>query len=287
MGDHDRHRQGRPRPRQVDHVHGRRAATGNDQHGRRHEPRDVHQERVQARRRAISSATPNARSASRRWCRRSVMTLTGDTGYHTEMRATYDPPFMGMKESQTASTASTSAPCRDGIVPGDFVMPGGQKFNIKGIATGKTPADAVSATRTPRKGPAMSHNLFDTLQGVQPRVRRHRHVLFAARAGESGGRQGIAPAGVDPHRARVGAAQLRRQEGHARSTSGSSPIGAPTAARVDEIPFVVARVVLQDFTGVPLLADLAAMRNVANDLGQEPEDDRAAGARSTSSSTTR
>jgi hypothetical protein len=28
-------------------------------------------------------------------------------------------------------------------------------------------------------------------------------------------------------------------------------------------PFVVARVVLQDFTGVPLLADLAAMRNVA------------------------
>ncbi|MEO8508441.1 MAG: aconitate hydratase, partial [Betaproteobacteria bacterium] len=35
-----------------------------------------------------------------------------------------------------------------------------------------------------------------------------------------------------------------------------------TAERVDEIPFVVARVVLQDFTGVPLLADLAAMRNV-------------------------
>ena len=37
----------------------------------------------------------------------------------------------------------------------------------------------------------------------------------------------------------------------------------PTAERTDEIPFVVARVVLQDFTGVPLLADLAAMRNVA------------------------
>ena len=35
---------------------------------------------------------------------------------------------------------------------------------------------------------------------------------------------------------------------------------APTAARTDEIPFVVARVVLQDFTGVPLLADIAAMR---------------------------
>ena len=45
----------------------------------------------------------------------------------------------------------------------------------------------------------------------------------------------------------------------------------PTAARVDEIPFVVARVVLQDFTGVPLLADLAAMRNVAASMGKNPK----------------
>src|SRR2546426_9929652 len=46
---------------------------------------------------------------------------------------------------------------------------------------------------------------------------------------------------------------------------------APTAERVDEIPFVVARVVLQDFTGVPLLADLAAMRNVAAKMGKNPK----------------
>ena len=45
----------------------------------------------------------------------------------------------------------------------------------------------------------------------------------------------------------------------------------PTAARTDEIPFVVARVVLQDFTGVPLLCDLAAMRNVAADMGKNPK----------------
>ncbi|WP_394470128.1 aconitate hydratase AcnA [Roseateles sp. DC23W] len=45
----------------------------------------------------------------------------------------------------------------------------------------------------------------------------------------------------------------------------------PNAARVDEIPFVVARVVLQDFTGVPLLADLAAMRNVAAGMGKNPK----------------
>ncbi len=45
----------------------------------------------------------------------------------------------------------------------------------------------------------------------------------------------------------------------------------PKAKRVDEIPFVVARVVLQDFTGVPLLADLAAMRNVASKMGKNPK----------------
>ncbi|WP_137937937.1 aconitate hydratase AcnA [Chitinivorax sp. B] len=45
----------------------------------------------------------------------------------------------------------------------------------------------------------------------------------------------------------------------------------PTVERVDEIPFVVARVVLQDFTGVPLLADLAAMRNVAHSMGKNPK----------------
>ena len=43
------------------------------------------------------------------------------------------------------------------------------------------------------------------------------------------------------------------------------------AARTDEIPFQVARVVLQDFTGVPLLADLAAMRSAARKLGLDPK----------------
>lgn len=45
----------------------------------------------------------------------------------------------------------------------------------------------------------------------------------------------------------------------------------PNASRTDEIPFVVSRVVLQDFTGVPLLADLAAMRGVASKMGKNPK----------------
>jgi aconitate hydratase len=41
------------------------------------------------------------------------------------------------------------------------------------------------------------------------------------------------------------------------------------AGRIEEIPFVVAGVVLQDFTGVPRLADLAAMRNVDARMDQD------------------
>jgi aconitate hydratase len=38
-----------------------------------------------------------------------------------------------------------------------------------------------------------------------------------------------------------------------------------------EIPFTVARIVLQDFTGVPLLVDLAAMRSKVKELGGNPK----------------
>jgi aconitate hydratase len=45
---------------------------------------------------------------------------------------------------------------------------------------------------------------------------------------------------------------------------------APNAERTAEIPFVVARILLQDFTGVPLLVDLAAMRHAVERLGRDP-----------------
>src|SRR4030095_3152331 len=56
-------------------------------------------------------------------------------------------------------------------------------------------------------------------------------------------------------------------EGHVRQLAGWSP----NALRTEEIPFVVARVVLQDFTGVPLLCDLAAMRGVAQRMAKNPK----------------
>ena len=45
----------------------------------------------------------------------------------------------------------------------------------------------------------------------------------------------------------------------------------PNTERTEEIPFTVARVILQDFTGVPLLADLAAMRSAAARAGKDPK----------------
>ncbi|MFL5427046.1 MAG: aconitase family protein, partial [Myxococcales bacterium] len=45
----------------------------------------------------------------------------------------------------------------------------------------------------------------------------------------------------------------------------------PKAERTEEVPFVVARVLLQDFTGVPLVVDLAAMRSAVKRSGREPK----------------
>src|SRR5258706_935522 len=45
----------------------------------------------------------------------------------------------------------------------------------------------------------------------------------------------------------------------------------PNATRTDEIPFVLSRILLQDLTGIPSLADLAAMVTGADRLGKDPK----------------
>ncbi|MEY4752968.1 MAG: aconitate hydratase AcnA [Pseudomonadota bacterium] len=44
----------------------------------------------------------------------------------------------------------------------------------------------------------------------------------------------------------------------------------PQGRRTEEVPFIVSRILLQDFTGVPLLCDLAAMRDAVQRLGGSP-----------------
>ncbi|MEQ6292257.1 aconitate hydratase AcnA [Vogesella sp. GCM10023246] len=65
---------------------------------------------------------------------------------------------------------------------------------------------------------------------------------------------------------------LRNMDGHRITETHVRQLAnwRPQAARSEEIPFVVARIVLQDFTGVPLLCDLAGMRNVAQRFGKSP-----------------
>ena len=59
----------------------------------------------------------------------------------------------------------------------------------------------------------------------------------------------------------------RVMEQHVRALANWKPV----APRTEEVPFVVARIVLQDFTGVPLLVDLAAMRSALARLGRNPQ----------------
>ncbi|MEO7728325.1 MAG: aconitate hydratase AcnA [Burkholderiales bacterium] len=55
-------------------------------------------------------------------------------------------------------------------------------------------------------------------------------------------------------------------EAHLKNLAGWKPNGA----RSEEVPFVVARVLLQDMTGVPLVVDFAAMREAAQAQGKDP-----------------
>src|SRR5882762_1975137 len=115
----------------------------------------------------------------------------------------------------------------------------------------------------------MSHNLFSSLQDFRPA------------AGQGGKFYSLpALAKTFPSVARLPVsirivleAVLRNCDGKKITEEHVRQLAhwKPNAQRVDEIPFIVARVVLQDFTGVPLLADLAAMRNVASRTGQDPK----------------
>jgi len=115
----------------------------------------------------------------------------------------------------------------------------------------------------------MSHNLFDSCKtfALQP----GQGTYYSVPALETAG---VAKVSRLPVSLRIVLESVLRNfdgkritEAHVRELANWKP----NASRTAEIPFVVARVVLQDFTGVPLLADLAAMRNVAQNLGKDPK----------------
>ena len=62
-----------------------------------------------------------------------------------------------------------------------------------------------------------------------------------------------------------------RPHGHRRRHQGDGRLARRTQSSEREIAFRPARVLMQDFTGVPAVVDLAAMRDAMAALGGDPE----------------
>jgi aconitate hydratase len=115
-----------------------------------------------------------------------------------------------------------------------------------------------------------SHNLFDALQKFDL-GNGHQGKFYSLSALE---KAGVGPVFKLPVSIRlVLESVLRNCDGKKVSEANVKELAnwKPNATRTAEIPFVVARIVLQDFTGVPLLVDLAAMRSAVARLGKNPK----------------
>jgi aconitate hydratase len=115
----------------------------------------------------------------------------------------------------------------------------------------------------------MSHNLFNSLQS------------FAPGNGQSGEfyslpqleKEGIGNISRLPVSIRIVLESVLRNCDGTKITEDDVRALANWKAnddRIAEVPFTVARVLLQDFTGVPLLVDLAAMRSAVTRLNKNP-----------------
>ncbi len=114
------------------------------------------------------------------------------------------------------------------------------------------------------------HNLFDTLQKLELKDGRTGQFYSLPKLE----RAGVGPVSTLPVSLRLVLESVLRNCDGRRVTEQSVRALAnwkPNSPRTEEIPFVVARIVLQDFTGVPLLVDLAAMRSAAARLGKVPK----------------
>ncbi|HEX3560102.1 MAG TPA: aconitate hydratase AcnA, partial [Pyrinomonadaceae bacterium] len=116
----------------------------------------------------------------------------------------------------------------------------------------------------------MAHNLFNTLQ------------TFTTEKGKTGQfyslpqleAEGVGPVSRLPVSLRVVLESVLRnydervvEESDVRALAN----WGASAERTEEVAFNVARVLLQDFTGVPLLVDLAAMRSCVARMGRDPK----------------
>jgi aconitate hydratase len=118
-------------------------------------------------------------------------------------------------------------------------------------------------------GGAVTHNLFNTLREFDPGAGK-KEKFYSLPALEQAGICKISRLPVSIRI--VLESVLRNYDGRKITEDHVKKLAAwsPRAHRTEEIPFVVARILLQDFTGVPLLCDLAAMRGAARRMGKNP-----------------
>ncbi|MBZ5552820.1 MAG: aconitate hydratase [Acidobacteriia bacterium] len=116
----------------------------------------------------------------------------------------------------------------------------------------------------------MAHNLFNSLQSF--RIAGDRAGKFYSLPQLE--REGVGPISNLPVSIRIVLESVLRNYDGRRIVEDDVKTLArwrPVAERTEEIPFVVSRILLQDFTGVPLLVDLAAMRSAVARLGKDPK----------------
>src|ERR687883_1061786 len=114
----------------------------------------------------------------------------------------------------------------------------------------------------------MPHNRFNTLQSFQTGGGREGRFYSLPQLEK----EGVGPVSRLPVSIRIVLESvLRNVDGRKITERDVRTLAnwACNAEREEEIPFMVARVLLQDFTGVPLLVDLAAMRSAAAKMGKE------------------
>src|SRR5207249_11877065 len=116
----------------------------------------------------------------------------------------------------------------------------------------------------------MPHNLFNSLQSFEPNSGKAGQFYSLPQLEKEGiGRISKLPVSIRI----VLESVLRNCDGKKITEDNVRALAnwQPNGERVEEVPFVVARVLLQDFTGVPLLVDLAAMRSAVARLRKNPE----------------
>ncbi len=114
----------------------------------------------------------------------------------------------------------------------------------------------------------MRHSLFQTLQEFRIDSKRTGEFYSLPQLEA----KGVGPVSTLPFSIRILLESvLRNYDGGKITETEIAKLAnwSPRADRTEEIPFVVARILLQDFTGVPLLVDLAAMRSAVGRLGKK------------------